>query len=216
MDTAGIIEAPLFDEEFQQKLHGLFAWRRDVRRFKRDPLPKGLLESLVDMADLSPSVGLSQPWRFVSVDEAVRRAKVCESFERANAEALADYSGEKASLYARLKLEGLRECPVQLAVFCDQTTLQGSGLGRRTMPEMLQYSVVAAISTFWLAARAYGIGVGWVSILEPDVVHKLLDVPDDWQLIAYLCVGYPKEESVEPALSVVGWEARTPHPIIKR
>lgn len=209
-------ELPEFDDLFREKLHTLFVWRRDVRQFKPDPLPKGLLETLVAMADLSPSVGLSQPWRFVSVEEPKRRMLVCESFERANAAALSDYSGERASLYAKLKLEGLRECPVHLAVFCDEATAQGEGLGRKTMPEMLHYSVVAAISTFWLTARAHGVGVGWVSILEPDVVSNALAVPKEWRLIGYLCVGYPKEQSVEPELSTAGWEARQPQEIIQR
>ena len=199
---------PDFDSDFQEKLHGLFAWRRDVRRFKPDQLPPGLLQKLLDMADLSPSVGLSQPWRFVMVDDPSRRHEVCKSFERANADALADYSGEKASLYARLKLEGLRECPTHLAVFCDEATLQGSGLGRKTMPEMLHYSVVAAVSTFWLAARAHDVGVGWVSILEPEVICKTLDVPDDWRLIGYFCVGWPEAPSDTPELEQVGWECR--------
>lgn len=207
---------PEFDAAFRDSLHALFAWRRDVRRFASDALPDGLLETLIGMADLSPSVGLSQPWRYVTVDDPGRRATVCESFERANADALSDYSGDRASLYARLKLAGLRECPVHLAVFCDESTLKGEGLGRKTMPEMLHYSVVAAISTFWLAARAHGVGVGWVSILEPDVVTDVLDVPADWRLIGYLCVGYPLEESDKPALEIAGWETRDPPPIIQR
>jgi len=210
------VAPPDFDDLFRKKLHALFAWRRDVRQFKPDRLPEDLLETLVGMADLSPSVGLSQPWRFVSVEDTKRRALVCESFERANAAALADYSGDRANLYAKLKLEGLRECPVHLAVFCDEATTQGEGLGRRTMPEMLHYSVVAAISTFWLATRAHGVGVGWVSILEPEVVSNALDVPNEWRLIAYLCVGYPKEQTLEPELSAAGWEARQPQALILR
>lgn len=207
---------PDFDTDFRTRLHDLFIWRRDVRRFASDALPDGLLETLIGMADLSPSVGLSQPWRFVSVNDPGRRAAVCESFERANADALSDYSGDRASLYARLKLAGLRECPEHLAVFCDESTLKGEGLGRKTMPEMLHYSVVAAISTFWLAARAHGVGVGWVSILEPDVVTDVLDMSPDCRLIGYLCVGYPLEESDTPALEIAGWETRDPPSIIQR
>ncbi len=159
--------APVFGPAFQAELEALLVWRRDVRRFRRDPLPPGMLERLLGLAELAPSVGLSQPWRFVRVASAERRALVRANFESANAEALADYSGSRAALYARLKLSGLDDAPEQLAVFCESAPEQGHGLGRRTMPETLQYSTVCAVHTLWLAARALGIGVGWVSILEP-------------------------------------------------
>lgn len=199
--------APEFDDEFKHKLGELFQWRRDVRHFKPDGLPDGLLERLVREASLSPSVGFSQPWRFVRVVSDEKRAAVIASFERANADALNAYAGDDRTNYARLKLSGLREAPVHLAVFCDEETLTGRGLGRMTMPETLAYSATMAVYTFWLAARAEGIGAGWVSILEPDEVTRILEVPDGWKLIAYLCVGYPLEESDMPELSRAGWEA---------
>jgi len=99
--------------------------------------------------------------------------------------------------------------PIQFAVFCDGSTVQGHGLGRATMPEALTYSVVASVMTFWLAARAVGLGVGWVSILDPDALHRALDVPSAWKLVAYLCVGWPVEEHLEPELSKRGWQVRT-------
>ena len=142
----------------------------------------------------------------MSVESAARRAAVVASFERANADALASYEGERAATYARLKLSGLCEAPVHLAVFCDGETSTGSGLGARTMPETLAYSTAMAIYTFWLAARARGVGVGWVSILEPETVCGALDVPAHWRFVAYLCVGYPSETSVTPELKRVGWE----------
>ncbi|MBV8117575.1 MAG: 5,6-dimethylbenzimidazole synthase [Candidatus Eremiobacteraeota bacterium] len=200
------MNAPEFDERFRNKLAELFQWRRDVRHFKSDAVPDGLLERLVRQASLSPSVGYSQPWRFVHVRSPHRRDAVIASFERANAEALAGYSGDDATKYAQLKLSGLREAPVHLAVFCDDETLTGRGLGRATMPETLAYSATMAIYTFWLTARAEGVGAGWVSILEPEVVTQALDVPKDWRLIAYLCVGYPKDESDAPELKRAGWE----------
>ncbi len=107
----------------------------------------------------------------------------------------AAYEGERAALYARLKLEGLREAPVQFAVFCDHGTERGHGLGRKTMPEMLDYSVVTAITQFWLAARVAGLGVGWVSILEPAEVYAALGTPPEWKLIAYLCVGFGRRKN---------------------
>lgn len=197
---------PVFDDAFAAQFEQLLAWRRDVRRFRREPLPDGLVERLLAQAGLAPSVGHSQPWRWVRVRDEARREAVRASFARCNAEALSDYEGERARLYASLKLEGMREAPEQIAVFCDHGTMQGHGLGRRTMPEMLDYSVVAAITQFWLAARVAGVGVGWVSILEPEAVREALGAPPEWKLIAWLCVGWPEEESRAPELVKAGWE----------
>ena len=157
-----------FDEAFRSRLRDLFVWRRDVRRFRADPLPAGTLERLIEVACLSPSVGLSQPWRFVVVDDPVRRVAVLANFKTWNAAALKSYSGELAARYAALKLAELEEAPCHLAVFADKATEAGHGLGRRTMPEMADYSVVGAISMMWRAARAESIGMGWVSILDPS------------------------------------------------
>jgi 5,6-dimethylbenzimidazole synthase len=199
-----------FDDEFRVKLRELIVWRRDVRRFRRDPLPPGTVERLLELAALAPSVGLSQPWRFVLVEEAARRAAVRANFERANASALAAYAGDRAERYAKLKLAGLDEAPVQLAVFADRATAQGHGLGRRTMPEMAEYSAVMAIHTLWLVARAEGLGLGWVSILDPPEVTRALEVPADWIFLGYFCLGYPQSEEVTPELERQGWEQRRP------
>jgi 5,6-dimethylbenzimidazole synthase len=201
---------PEFDAEFRSSLHALFAWRRDVRRFRPTPLVPGTLERLLAVASLAPSVGLSQPWRFVRVDDPARRAAVRCSFERCNADALAAQSADRAARYARLKLAGLDQAPLHLAVFADPTTKQGNGLGRRTMPEMIEYSAVAAAHTLWLAARAEGIGMGWVSILDPAEVAAALDVPQHWKLIGYFCLGYPETEEDTPALEREAWEHRRP------
>jgi 5,6-dimethylbenzimidazole synthase len=199
---------PEFDDAFRARLVELLTWRRDVRRFRAEALPAGLLEHLLEIAALAPSVGLSQPWRFVSVEDGGRRAQVRANFERANAAALAAYEGDEAHCYARLKLAGLDEAPVHLAVFADAGTAQGRGLGRRTMPEMIEYSAVTAIHTLWLAARAHGVGMGWVSILDPAEIVRSLDVPDTWLLVGYLCLGYPSEADDTPALERAGWERR--------
>ena len=208
---------PQFDSDFRAQLHQLFAWRRDVRRFRTDPLPDGLLEQLIAKACLAPSVGLSQPWRFVVVDDAARRAAVIANFAVCNDAALNAYDSDRQALYARLKLEGLREAPCHLAVFVDETTPDGHGLGRRTMPEMLRYSAVAAVVQLWLAARAEGVGMGWVSILDPDTVRRALEVPGDWPLIGYFCLGYPEREDDRPELQQQGWEGvRLPESVILR
>jgi 5,6-dimethylbenzimidazole synthase len=211
-------EPTTFDEAFRTQLQELFVWRRDVRRFQTTPLPAGTLERLIDVACLAPSVGLSQPWRFVIVDDEGRRAAVISEFKSCNAEALQSYSGERAAHYAKLKLAGLAEAPSQLAVFADRTTDVGHGLGRRTMPEMIEYSVVSSICTMWLAARADGIGMGWVSILDPARVIEILDVPADWHFIGYFCLGYPQSQSSQPELECAGWESRRPsqHCVLRR
>ncbi len=131
-------KAMAFDDAFRARLRDLLVWRRDVRRFRRDPLPAGSLERLIGLACLAPSVGLSEPWRFVIVDDSVRRAAIRTNFERCNADALAAQSENRAAAYARLKLAGLDEAPSQLAVFADRSTVQGHGLGRHTMPEMIE------------------------------------------------------------------------------
>ncbi len=200
--------APHFDDGFRARLRELLLWRRDVRRFRREALPTGAVERLIALACRAPSVGLSQPWRFVLVDAAERRAAIARNFAACNAAALAAQDDGRAALYARLKLSGLGDAPAQLAVFTDPTTEQGSGLGRLTMPEMIEYSAVAAVHTLWLAARAEGIGVGWVSILDPPAVREILDVPASWRLIGYFCLGYPATEDDMPELQREGWEAR--------
>ncbi len=199
---------PRFDAETRARLYDLLRWRRDVRRFQRTPLPDGTLERLIGLACLSPSVGLSEPWRFVLVEDEGRRARVRANFETCNKDALEMQDPDKAALYARLKLAGLDDAPVQLAVFSDRTTAQGAGLGRLTMPETLDYSVVTAVHTLWLAARAEGIGMGWVSILDPARMTDILEVPADWVFIGLLCLGYPQAEDDTPALERAGWEHR--------
>ena len=200
--------APLFDEAFRARLTELLRWRRDVRRFKRDAVPDGLIDRLLGLACLAPSVGLSEPWRFVMVDDEDRRAAIRACFEACNKHALEVQEPDRASLYARLKLSGLAEAPVQIAVYADRDTVQGYGLGRLTMPETIEYSVVTAVHTFWLAARVEGLGVGWVSILDPVRITEIVDVPSDWIFVGYLCVGYPQDEDDTPALERAGWEQR--------
>jgi 5,6-dimethylbenzimidazole synthase len=197
-----------FGKEFQDEFEALLAWRRDVRQFRTDPIPAATVEHLLDLTSLAPSVGNAQPWRFVSVDAPERRAAIIANFQRANEAALSCYEGERAELYARLKLAGLREAPRHFAVFCDETTPQGAGLGRLTMPETLRYSTVLAIHTLWLAARAQGLGLGWVSIIDPVAATTSLDVPADWRFVAYLCLGLPAEDHLEPELQRKGWQAR--------
>jgi 5,6-dimethylbenzimidazole synthase len=200
--------SPIFDDRFFDQLVALFEWRRDVRRFRPDPVPSGVLTRLLDVANLAPSVGLSQPWRFVMVDDPVRRAAVRSNFEACNVEALAGQTTHDAALYARLKLSGLDEAPCQFAVFAEPDPQQGRTLGRRTMPMTTDYSAVLAVHTLWLAGRAMNLGLGWVSILDPAVMASVLEVSSEWHFIGYFCLGYPQTEDDVPELDRSGWEVR--------
>jgi len=197
-----------FPPDFQAGLRDLMKWRRDVRHFNTAPVEEALLRDCLDSFLLAPSVGLSEPWRVIRVESAGARRAALDNFSAANDRALAGYDGDRAQHYSRLKLSGMTEAPVQLAVFCDEETGKGASLGQLTMPEMRRYSVVGAITHFWLAARARGLGVGWVSILDPDRLARDLDVPGAWALVAYLCVGWPAADTDTPELERVGWEDR--------
>ena len=199
---------PRFNAHFQAELETLLAWRRDVRHFQTDPLPDGEVERLLALTQFSPSVGNAQPWRFVRVESPALRETLAKHVDAASARAAERYDAERAAAYRRLKLHGLREAPEILAVFSDETPGAGHGLGRATMPEMLRYSTVMAIHTIWLAARARGIGLGWVSILDPAPVTALLETPEHWTLVALLCLGWPSETSDVPELERRGWQKR--------
>ncbi|WP_298812546.1 5,6-dimethylbenzimidazole synthase [uncultured Roseibium sp.] len=201
---------PDFSKKFRLDFETLLKWRRDVRRFRRDPLPSGQLDHLLHLADLAPSVGNSQPWRIVIVESLEKRSEVTACFEAENETAAKTYQEDRAVHYRQLKLSGLKDAPVHLAIFSDEDPEQGHGLGRMTMPETLAYSTVSMIHTFWLAARAEGVGVGWVSILDPGTVAEILQVDDSWRLVAYLCVGFPEEEHIDPELERVRWQSRSP------
>lgn len=201
-------ERPVFDDEFRTELDTLMEWRRDVRRFDSRPIDPKVIDDLLDRACLAPSVGNAQPWRFVSVQSEALRSSITEHVDAENHKAADAYDEEVQSDYQKLKLHGLREAPVHLAVFCDAAAPEGRGLGRQTMPQTMTYSVVMAIQNLWLSARACNIGLGWVSILEPDAICTILDVPHDWRFVAYLCMGYPAYESDEPELIKLGWQDR--------
>lgn len=199
-----------FGSVFCDQLDTLLAWRRDVRHFSPEPLADGVVDVLLDRACRAPSVGNSQPWRFVRVVTPALRSAVAASADVANSAAADAYVDPQTRLaYRALKLHGLREAPEHIAVFCDAGAETGAGLGRQTMPETLDYSVVLAIHTLWLAARARGIGLGWVSILDPAEVTRLLDVPPGWRLIGYLCLGLPMVPADIPELATQGWQSRS-------
>ncbi|MFD1950377.1 5,6-dimethylbenzimidazole synthase [Sphingomonas arantia] len=204
-------QPPIFDARFTEQFNQLLDWRRDVRHFQTNLLPPGTLDALLAAAARAPSVGNAQPWRFVRLRTPQLRDTLAAHVDAANNEAAARITDpERRAHYATLKLHGLREAPDLLAVFSDETPAAGHGLGRATMAETLRYSTVMAIHTLWLAARIRGIGVGWVSILDPATVTAMIDVPAHWTLVALLCIGYPAEPSDTPELERRGWQAREP------
>jgi 5,6-dimethylbenzimidazole synthase len=206
---------PLFDSVFREHLAALFRWRRDVRRFRPDAVADSVVDSLFQIAQSAPSVGLSQPWHFATVADAGRRAAVRANFVACNAAATRQ-AGSREAAYAALKLAGLDEAPVHFAVFADPAPVQGHGLGRLTMPETTAYSAVMAVHTLWLAARSIGLGLGWVSILDPAPLAGILDVPAEWRFIGYFCLGVPAAETETPELERAGWEQRQPGVVLRR
>ena len=200
-----------FSDAEREAVYRAIRTRRDVRRgFLARPVPDALLQKLLAAAHSAPSVGLMQPSRFIVVRNPSVRREVYDIFERANAQAAASYNGEQRDQYAALKLEGILEASVNLCIVCDPNSARGHKLGRHTMPETALYSTICAIQNLWLAARAEGIGVGWVSILDPDRLRGALSIPSHILPVAYLCVGYVDQFASEPDLERHGWEKRVP------
>lgn len=190
-------------------MYRVIAERRDVRQgFVDRPLPEEVLRRVLEAAHCAPSVGLMQPTRFVILRDMAVRRRVREVFAEANAAAASVYEGAQGEAYRELKLEGMLEAAVNVCVLCDAGSAQGHGLGRHSMPEMAVYSTVCAVENLWLAARAEGIGVGWVSILDPERLRELLRIPAHLTVVAYLCVGYVDRFEDAPELERVGWEKR--------
>lgn len=205
-----VSQMPICYSEFERAaVYRVIRERRDVRTgYLPQPLDDAVLGRLLSAAHHAPSVGFMQPWRFIVVRTAGLRTAVHDNFLRANTEAAATYSGDRRAAYGRLRLEGLLDAPQHLCVLCDPTSERGHGLGRNSMPETAIYSVACAIQNLWLAARAEGIGVGWVSILDPAAIRELLRIPPHVELVAYLCLGYVENFSAVPDLERDGWEQR--------
>lgn len=183
--------------------------RRDVRSgFLPDPLPQGLLLRLLNSAHQAPSVGLMQPWRFIVVRSTTIREQVFAAFQDASCAEHKTYTGERVELYSRLTLQGILTAPINLAVVCDCESLRGHSLGRHTMPETAVYSAVCAIQNLWLSARAEGVGLGWVSIIDPERVKAILNIPSSKALVGYFCMGFVENFADEPELERAGWEKR--------
>jgi nicotinate-nucleotide--dimethylbenzimidazole phosphoribosyltransferase len=183
--------------------------RRDVRaQFRPDPVPKEVLLRILGAAHQAPSVGFSQPWDFVVIDNIEQRQTVKAMFDRANAQAAENYSGAQQELYRSLKLEGILDSPVNVCVTCDRKRGGPHVLGRNTILDADLFSTCLAVENLWLAARTEGLGVGWVSIMDPAELARLLQLPDQVLPLAYLCLGYVTEFLPEPELQSRGWRGR--------
>ncbi len=194
--------------------HGLYRAireRRDVRsQFLPDPIPPEVLVRLLQAAHHAPSVGFMQPWDFIVIDSLEVRQAVRTIFEQENQKAAENYAGEQAVLYRRLKLEGIIESPINLCITCDRRRGGPHVLGRNTILETDLFSVCLAVQNLWLAARAEGIGVGWVSVLDQRQLAEELKLPAAVYPVAYLCLGYVSEFLSRPELEAKGWRSRLP------
>jgi 5,6-dimethylbenzimidazole synthase len=203
--------AATFSADERRAVYRAIETRRDVRsEFLPDKIPDDVIRRLLEAAHHAPSVGFMQPWNFILVRDADVKSAVWEAFNRANLEAAEMFSGERQQAYRSLKLEGIRSAPLGICITCDPDRCGDVVLGRTHNPRMDSYSTVCAIQNFWLAARAEGIGVGWVSIFREADLKEILGVPERVEIVAWLCVGYVDHLYEEPELAVKGWRQRTP------
>lgn len=202
-----------FDQNARDAVYRAMFTRRDVRsHFLPTAIDDDVLARLLLAAHHAPSVGFMQPWNFIVIRDAGRRAEVRDLFLAAREQELPAIEAEKQALYRKLKLEGICESALNICITCDRQRSKGSPLGRWHNPEMDLYSTVCAVQNFWLAARAEGVGVGWVSIIEAEALKRLLAIPDHVTPIAYLCVGRVSEFASKPDLETHGWGRRLPLP----
>lgn len=206
-----LVRAGAFPHEERQAVYRAIETRRDVRdQFLPESLPEDLVGRLLQAAHNAPSVGFMQPWNFLLVRSLATRNAVHAAFLKANAEAEAMFAGEQQARYRALKLEGILNAPLSICVTCDPTRGGTVVLGRTHNPRMDVYSTVCAVQNLWLAARAEGVGVGWVSIFHDSDIRSILGIPGHVEIVAWLCVGFVDRIYAEPELAVKGWRQRLP------
>ncbi|WP_148252288.1 5,6-dimethylbenzimidazole synthase [Aidingimonas lacisalsi] len=200
-----------FSEQEKDGLYRAIHERRDVRsQFLPDPIPADVLARLLDAAHHAPSVGFMQPWDFLLIDSLTVRRRVHRIFQRENERGASQFSDERQQTYRSLKLEGILDGPINLCITCNRNRGEGPVLGRTSIVEMDLFSTCLAVENLWLAARAEGIGVGWVSIIDPNELAEVLELPDAVYPLAYLCLGYVSEFLERPELAKAGWRQRLP------
>ena len=202
-----------FTPQDQSTLEDIMQHRRDIRgnRFLNTAISDEDLQTILHAASLAPSVGYSQPWEFVIIKNTETKQHIAKNFERENSRAQQTFDNEKQKQYTQLKLEGIIESPLNIAVFYKPENKPV--LGQNSMREMGEYSVVCAIQNMWLMARSLNIGLGWVSILNPEAVKQTLNAPDNYKLIAYLCIGHVDDFLEKPELETLNWEKKRQFPV---
>ena len=198
-----------FPPEARHALYDVIAARRDVRRFRPDEVPGEVLRRILAAAHAGPSVGHSQPWRFVLVTDPGTRDSAALLADRERLRQAAGMPPDRARRLLDLQLEGVREAPLGIVVACDRRVESSGVLGRATFPDTDLWSCACAIENLWLAARAEGLGVGWVTFFEPADLAALLGLPAGVETLGWLCVGWPDERPPAPGLERAGWSART-------
>ncbi|MCU1365948.1 MAG: cob(II)yrinic acid a,c-diamide reductase [Ilumatobacteraceae bacterium] len=194
----------------QDALDAVVAARRDVRRFRPDDIDQTLVDQLLVAAHQAPSVGQSQPWRFIVVRDPRTRATAAWLADQQRLTQADQLDEASACQLLDLQLEGIREAPIGIVVCCGRRTNPAGVLGRATFPDADMWSCACAIQNVWLAAHARGLGVGWVTLFRPEDLTSLLGVPDGVETLGWLCVGYPDERQLAPGLERHGWSARRP------
>ena len=207
MESNSFAHSEEFFTEEQRGLYKAIFLRRDIRTFKNATVPSDVLARIIRAAHHGPSVGFMQPWDFVMIRDLAIRRKVKTLFNQERQAASCFFDEPRRSQYLSLKLEGILESSVNICVTCDPTRA-GVVLGRNSIPETDLYSTCCAVQNLWLAARSEGVGVGWVSILKQVQLRKILGIPHHVIPVAYLCLGYPVEFSVDPILQTAGWRER--------
>ncbi len=200
-----------YPEEQREAVYRVIRERRDVRQgFLPDPVPTDVLRRVLAAAHHAPSVGLSQPWDFIVITGRRQRERIAALARRARDAYAAELQAARARAFGRLKVESILDTPVNIAVTCDPSRGGPHVLGRRTQPQTAAYSSVLAVANLWLAARAEGLGVGWVSFFGERELAAELGLPAHVEVTAYLCVGYVREFGPQPELALAGWARRRP------
>ena len=208
ISTKAAISNKAYSEANRDAVYRVIAERRDMRHFSQEPLDPEILQRLFKVAHQAPSVGLMQPWRFLRITDSSLREEICELVE-AERQETADALGQRRDEFLKLKVEGIRGCAeVVIAALPDGR--EKHVFGRRTLPEMDLASLACAIQNMWLAARAEGIGLGWVSLFDPDMLAELLKMPVDSKPVAILCIGHVDKFYEQPMLVEERWTEAAP------